>query len=70
VLAAIKNDPDLKRIPVVVLTASKADEDVLGVYDLHANCYIRKPVDFDRFLSVARSINRFWFAIVTPPPPG
>lgn len=67
VLAEIKSDPELKRIPVVVLTASKAEEDIHGVYDLHANCYIRKPVDFDVFMAMARSINHFWFAIVTPP---
>jgi len=67
VLAAIKNDPELRRIPVVVLTTSKAEEDVLRSYDLHANSYITKPVDFDQFLGVVQSIESFWLTIVTLP---
>ena len=67
VLAAIKNDPELRRIPVVVLTTSKAEEDVLRSYDLHANSYITKPVDFDQFLAVVQSIESFWLTIVTLP---
>lgn len=70
VLAAIKEDEDLKRIPTVVLTTSKADEDVLKVYDLHANCYITKPVDLEQFLSVIKSIKDFWFTVVKLPPNG
>lgn len=70
VLAAIKADEDLKRIPVVVLTTSKADEDVLRVYDLHANCYITKPVDLEQFLGVVKSIKDFWFTVVKLPPNG
>jgi chemotaxis family two-component system response regulator Rcp1 len=68
VLAEIKGDPSLKRIPVVVLTTSKAEEDVLRTYDLNANCYITKPVDFDKFLSVIKSIDNFWLSIVQLPP--
>jgi chemotaxis family two-component system response regulator Rcp1 len=67
VLAEIKNDENLKRIPVVVLTTSKAEEDILKTYDLHANCYITKPVDLDRFIKVVQSIKDFWFAIVELP---
>jgi CheY-like chemotaxis protein len=68
VLKEIKNDDSLKRIPVVVLTTSKSEEDVLRAYNLHANCYITKPVDFDQFLNVVRSIESFWLFIVTLPP--
>jgi chemotaxis family two-component system response regulator Rcp1 len=67
VLANMKTDPDLLRIPVVVLTTSKAEEDVLRSYDLHANAYIIKPVDFDQFLKVVRSIDEFWLTVVTLP---
>jgi chemotaxis family two-component system response regulator Rcp1 len=67
VLAEIKNDENLKRIPVVVLTTSKAEEDILKTYDLHANCYITKPVDLDRFIEVVQSIKDFWFAVVELP---
>lgn len=67
VLAEIKADPDLMSIPVVVLTTSRAEEDVLRMYDLHANCYISKPVDLDQFLAVVRSIETFWLEIVTLP---
>ncbi|KAF5431897.1 two-component system, unclassified family, response regulator [Candidatus Methanophagaceae archaeon] len=68
VLAEIKTDSNLKRIPVVVLTTSKAEEDVFKAYDLHANCYITKPVDLDQFITVVRSIEEFWFTIVKLPP--
>ncbi|OGS37041.1 MAG: response regulator [Elusimicrobia bacterium RIFOXYB2_FULL_49_7] len=68
VLAEIKADPDLKRIPVVVLTTSKAEEDVLKTYDLHANCYVTKPVDLDQFLLVIRTMEEFWLTFVQLPP--
>lgn len=68
VLAAIKGDPDLRRIPVVVLTTSEAEKDVLGAYELHANAYIVKPVDLDQFLGVVRSVEGFWLAVVKFPP--
>lgn len=67
VLADIKNDERLKLIPVVVLTTSKAEEDILRSYKLHANCYITKPVDFRQFGSVVRSIENFWFTVVKLP---
>lgn len=67
VLATMKTDPDLLRIPVVVLTTSKAEEDVLRSYDLHANAYITKPVDFDQFIKVVKSIDEFWLTVVTLP---
>lgn len=69
VLAEIKADPVLRRIPVIVLTTSSADEDVLHSYDLNANCYITKPIDLDEFISVVRSIEDFWLSIVRLPPP-
>jgi CheY-like chemotaxis protein len=68
VLAEMKQDPYLKTIPVVVLTTSSAEEDVLRAYSLHANCYITKPVDFTQFEKVVRSIENFWLSIVTLPP--
>ena len=68
VLAQIKQSADLKRIPVVVLTTSKAEEDILKTYDLHANCYIQKPVEFEKFVSVVRMIDQFWLTIVKLPP--
>jgi len=68
VLAEIKADPVLRRIPVIVLTTSSADEDVLHSYDLNANCYITKPIDLDEFISVVRSIEDFWLSIVRLPP--
>ena len=68
VLAEIKDNPALKRIPVVVLTTSKAEEDIVRTYDLHANCYITKPVDFDKFVSVVKSIDDFWLSVVRLPP--
>lgn len=67
VLAEIKADRELKIIPVVVLTTSKAEEDVLKSYGLHANCYITKPVDFSNFAAVVRAIEQFWFTVVTLP---
>ena len=69
VLAELKADPSLARIPVVVLTTSQAEEDILRSYDLHANCYINKPVDFDQFLKVISSIQDFWLTVVKLPPP-
>ena len=68
VLAEIKEDPDLKRIPVVVITSSRAEEDVLRSYNLHANCYISKPVDLEQFITVVKSIEDFWMGIVKLPP--
>jgi two-component system response regulator len=68
VLAEIKTDSYLKRIPVVVLTTSQAEEDILRAYNLAANCYITKPVDFDQFVRIVQSIENFWFAIVKLPP--
>jgi CheY-like chemotaxis protein len=68
VLAEMKEDPELRRIPVVVLTTSQAGQDILRSYDLHANCYITKPVDLDRFISVVRSIEEYWCSVVTLPP--
>jgi two-component system, chemotaxis family, response regulator Rcp1 len=68
VLREIKADDDLRVIPVVVLTSSDAEEDILKSYNLNANCYITKPVEFDKFLKVVRSIREFWFAVVTLPP--
>jgi len=68
VLAELKADDHLKMIPVVVLTTSRAEEDVMRAYQLHANCYITKPVDFQQFLSVVRSIESFWLFVVTLPP--
>lgn len=68
VLAEIKADDRLKFIPVVVLTTSKAEEDVVRAYGLHANCYITKPVDFVAFAHIVRSIRHFWFTVVTLPP--
>ena len=68
VLEEIKSDPDLKRIPVVVLTTSRAEEDILRSYNLHANCYITKPVDLEQFIKVVQAIEAFWVTIVTLPP--
>jgi len=67
VLVDIKNDDELKRIPVVVLTTSQAEEDVLKVYDLNANCYVSKPVDLGQFIDVVKSIEDFWLSIVKLP---
>jgi CheY-like chemotaxis protein len=68
VLAEIKQDDQLKRIPVIVLTSSQAEPDILSSYDLHANCFISKPIDLDRFLRVVQSIEDFWLTIVKLPP--
>ena len=68
VLADIKGDDDLKTIPIVVLTTSRAEQDILRSYQLNANCYINKPVDFNQFLDVVRSIESFWLFVVTLPP--
>lgn len=67
VLVQIKEDPDLRRIPVVVLTSSKAEEDILKTYNLYANCYITKPVDLEQFIEVVKSIEDFWLEIVKLP---
>lgn len=68
VLAEIKMDPNLKRIPVMILTSSKAEEDIVKSYNLYANCYITKPVGLDQFIQVARTIEDFWLTIVKLPP--
>lgn len=68
VLSEIKADEHLRRIPVVVLTTSKAEEDILRAYDLNANCYITKPVDFDQFIRVVKTIEDFWLTMVKLPP--
>jgi len=70
VLADIKSDNDLKRIPVVILTTSSAEEDILKTYNLHANCFITKPIDLNQFLHVVKSIEEFWLSIVVLPPSG
>ncbi len=68
VLAEIKQDTKLKHIPVVVLTTSKADEDIIKTYNLHANAYITKPVDLNRFIEIIHTLEEFWFSIVKLPP--
>jgi two-component system response regulator len=70
VLTELKVDDNLKYIPVVVLTTSQAQEDVIKAYGLHANCYISKPVDFQQFTNVVRAIDNFWFTVVTLPTDG
>jgi two-component system, chemotaxis family, response regulator Rcp1 len=67
VLAEVKAHPEWRRIPVVILTTSRAEEDILRSYDLHANCYISKPVDLDSFLRIVKSIEDFWLEIVELP---
>jgi CheY-like chemotaxis protein len=67
VLAEIKADPSLKRIPVVVLTTSQSDTDILQAYELAANCFITKPVDFDQFVKIVQTIEDFWFTVVKLP---
>jgi two-component system, chemotaxis family, response regulator Rcp1 len=67
VLSAIKSDAKLRTIPVVVLTTSRAEQDVLRSYELQANCYITKPVDLEQFITVVKSIEEFWLTIVTLP---
>jgi CheY-like chemotaxis protein len=70
VLQVIKEDQDLRRIPVVVLTTSQADDDILRSYSLHANAYVTKPVDFDSFIAVVRQIDEFFVSVVKLPPRG
>lgn len=70
VLAEIKADPELKRIPVVILTTSSEEADVLRAYNLHANCYITKPIDLRQFVEVVRAVESFWLTIVKLPPAG
>lgn len=67
VLGIIKNDPELKRIPVIMLTTSTAEKDILASYDNYANCYITKPVDLNRFMDVVRTIENFWISVVKLP---
>jgi len=67
VLAEIKQDPDLRRIPVVVMTSSDDEKDILAAYNLHVNCYVTKPVDLDQFLGVVKSIQHFWLCVVKLP---
>jgi CheY-like chemotaxis protein len=67
VLAEVKADPSLRHIPIIVLTTSQAEQDVLRAYSLHANCYVTKPVDFRQFIEVIRSIENFWLTIVKLP---
>lgn len=69
VLAEIKQDPDLKRIPVVILTASRAEQDVVNSYNLYANAYITKPIDLDQFITVVKAVEDFWLSVVKLPPP-
>lgn len=66
-LADIKSDPNLRRIPAVILTTSKAEEDIIKTYDLHANCYITKPVDLDQFFAVIKNIKNCWMSVVMLP---
>jgi CheY-like chemotaxis protein len=68
VLADIKDDEDLRRIPVVVMTSSEAEEDIVQSYDLHANAYLTKPIDFDGFIDVVQRIEDFWLTVVKMPP--
>jgi len=68
VLEEMKADPDFQMIPVVILTTSQAEQDIIRSYKLHANCYITKPVNFDRFLEVVQSIENFWLTVVALPP--
>jgi len=68
VLAEIKEHKDFKRIPIVILTISEAEEDILKTYQLHANCFITKPVDINQFTKVVKSVSNFWFSIVKLPP--
>jgi two-component system response regulator len=68
VLAEIKSDDELKHIPIVIMTISQAEEDILKTYKLHANCYITKPIDLNEFIKVVKSIEDFWFSVVKLPP--
>ena len=67
VLAEVKQDPALKHIPIVILTSSQAEQDILRAYELQANCYVTKPVDLDQFITIVRSIEQFWFTVVKLP---
>jgi CheY-like chemotaxis protein len=67
VLSEIKQDPDLRSIPVVVLTTSDSDQDILNMYDLHVNCYVTKPVDLEQFTKIVKEIKDFWFSVVKLP---
>src|SRR5829696_8352246 len=67
VLAEVKQDPDLRRIPVVIMTSSDDEKDILAAYNLYVNCYVTKPVDLDQFIGVVKSIEQFWFTIVKLP---
>lgn len=67
VLKRVKSQPKWGRIPIVVLTSSQAEEDIAKSYDLHANCYVTKPIDFNKFITVVNTIEQFWFTIVTLP---
>ena len=69
VLTIIKEDPDLKAIPVVILTVSRDEEDILKSYEHHANCYVSKPLDLEAFIDVVKGIEHFWFTMVQLPPP-
>ncbi len=68
VLEEIKEDPDLRRIPVVILTVSEAEQDIIKSYNLHANCYITKPVNLEQFMEVIKNIEDFWLTVVMLPP--
>jgi CheY-like chemotaxis protein len=68
VLAEVKQDPSLRRIPVVIMTSSDDEKDIMAAYNLHVNCYVTKPVDLDQFIQVVKSIEHFWFSIVKLPP--
>ena len=68
VLSEIKSDPELRRVPIVVLTTSEANEDIAAAYDLHANAYVRKPVDFEQFVIAVRAIDDFFITVVRLPP--
>ncbi|MCX6543697.1 MAG: response regulator [Acidobacteria bacterium] len=70
VLAEVKSDDELRRIPIVILTTSKEEEDILRSYNLHANCYITKPIDLTQFINVVHSIEDFWLTVVKLPPNG
>jgi CheY-like chemotaxis protein len=67
VLTEVKQDPDLRRIPVVIMTSSDDEKDILAAYNLYVNCYVTKPVDLDQFIRVVKSIEHFWFSIVKLP---
>jgi CheY-like chemotaxis protein len=67
VLAEVKSDPALRKIPVVVLTTSQAEQDIIESYELHANCYVTKPVDLEQFVQIVMAIENFWFTVVKLP---